>query len=569
MPYEVLARKWRPQVFEDVIGQEHITQTLVNAILTGRLAHAYIFGGPRGVGKTSVARIFAKAINCTRGEPGTPCNQCRSCREITAGNSIDVQEIDGASNRGIDEIRELRENAKYMPSASQYRIYIIDEVHMLTLPAFNALLKTLEEPPPHVKFIFATTESHKVPITILSRCQRFDFKRIPLTKIVAYLEKIAGHEDVDIGTTGLSMIAREAEGSMRDAESLLDQVISFAGQRIEDSQVPEILGIIDRGLIFESSSAVIEGASPRCLAVVEKIYNQGYDIKEFYRALMAQFRNLLISLIAPEGQLIDMSESDKEEIRRQAEMAGEEKLQVVLNFLIAREDGLRFTTYPRLVLETTMIKLCSLGDYLSFGDIMKKIAVLEERLVSLSPGQPRENGKTLSEAPSGWSPNDKEAAIGKADIGETPMGKEDIEESGQADLKNPSDPSANGEKTWEDFLQFIFGKSQMLYTVLKDWHLKKLTEDLLEIESGNHKFSSGYFEEQEKIDQLSGYCRTFFQRDIRVKIKVKPQESNLEEESVSSKKKNTSATESFELPPEVRDVAQNVLDLFEGNLINK
>jgi DNA polymerase-3 subunit gamma/tau len=439
----------------------------------------------------------------------------------------------------------------------------------LTLPAFNALLKTLEEPPPHVKFIFATTESHKVPITILSRCQRFDFKRIPLPKIVAYLEKIARHEDVDIGTTGLSMIAREAEGSMRDAESLLDQVISFAGQRIEDSQVPEILGIIDRGLIFESSSAVIEGASPRCLAVVEKIYNQGYDIKEFYRALMAQFRNLLISLIAPEGQLIDMSESDKEEIRRQAEMAGEEKLQVVLNFLIAREDGLRFTTYPRLVLETTMIKLCSLGDYLSFGDIMKKIAVLEERLVSLSPGQPRENGKTLSEAPSGWSPNDKEAAIGKADIGETPMGKEDIEESGQADLKNPSDPSANGEKTWEDFLQFIFGKSQMLYTVLKDWHLKKLTEDLLEIESGNHKFSSGYFEEQEKIDQLSGYCRTFFQRDIRVKIKVKPQESNLEEESVSSKKKNTSATESFELPPEVRDVAQNVLDLFEGNLINK
>ncbi|MBT3257290.1 MAG: DNA polymerase III subunit gamma/tau [Deltaproteobacteria bacterium] len=569
MPYEVLARKWRPQVFEDVIGQEHITQTLVNAILTGRLAHAYIFGGPRGVGKTSVARIFAKAINCTRGEPGIPCNQCRSCREITAGNSIDVQEIDGASNRGIDEIRELRENAKYMPSASQYRIYIIDEVHMLTLPAFNALLKTLEEPPPHVKFIFATTESHKVPITILSRCQRFDFKRIPLTKIVAYLEKIARHEDVKISTTGLSMIAREAEGSMRDAESLLDQVISFAGQRIEDSQVPEILGIIDRGLIFESSSAVIEGASPRCLAVVEKIYNQGYDIKEFYRALMAQFRNLLISLIAPEGQLIDMSESDKEEIRRQAEMAGEEKLQVVLNFLIAREDGLRFTTYPRLVLETTMIKLCSLGDYLSFGDIMKKIAVLEERLVSLSPGQPRENGKTLSEAPSGWSPNDKEAAIGKADIGETPMGKEDIEESGQADLKNPSDPSANGEKTWEDFLQFIFGKSQMLYTVLKDWHLKKLTEDLLEIESGNHKFSSGYFEEQEKIDQLSGYCRTFFQRDIRVKIKVKPQESNLEEESVSSKKKNTSATESFELPPEVRDVAQNVLDLFEGNLINK
>ncbi|MBW2708486.1 MAG: DNA polymerase III subunit gamma/tau [Deltaproteobacteria bacterium] len=535
MPYEVLARKWRPQVFEDVVGQEHITQTLVNAILTGRLAHAYIFGGSRGVGKTSVARIFAKAINCTEGEPGIPCNQCRSCREITAGNSIDVQEIDGASNRGIDEIRELRENTKYMPSDSQYRIYIIDEVHMLTLPAFNALLKTLEEPPPHVKFIFATTEGHKVPITILSRCQRFDFKRIPLPKIVAYLEKIARHEDVSIGATGLSMIAREAEGSMRDAESLLDQVISFAGQTVEDSQVPEILGIIDRDLIFESSSAIIEGASPRCLAVVEKIYNQGYDIKEFYRALMAQFRNLLISLIAPEEQLLDMSESDRDEIRHQAEMAGEEKLQVVLNFLITREEGLRFTIYPRLVLETTMIKLCSLGDYLSFGDIMKKMAVLEERVMSFSPEAARENGKPLSEAPTDWSPNDKEAVV--------------------------------GEKTWEDFLQFVLGKSKMLYTILKDWRLNKLTEDLLEIENGNHKFSSGYFEEQEKLDQLTAHCRTFFERDIRVKIKVKPQESNPEVDSVSGEKKNTRAAESVELPPEVGDVAQNVLDLFEGKLM--
>ena len=565
MPYEVLARKWRPQVFEDVIGQEHITQTLVNAIRTSRLAHAYIFGGPRGVGKTSVARIFAKAINCVEGEPGIPCNECRSCREITAGNSVDVQEIDGASNRGIDEIRELREHAKYTPSASQYRIYVIDEVHMLTLPAFNALLKTLEEPPAHVKFIFATTESHKVPITILSRCQRFDFKRIPLPKIVAYLEKISQHEGVTISTTGLSMIAREAEGSMRDAESLLDQVISFAGQTVLDNQVPEILGIIDRGLIFESSSAIIEGSSPRCLQVVETVYNQGYDIKEFYRALMAQFRNLLVSLIAPEENLIDMSESDKEEIRRQAQLAGEEKLQVILNFLIAREDGLRFTTYPRLVLETTLIKLCSLGDYLSFGDIMKKIALLEERLATFSPREPHENSKAISEASTNWSRNDVE--IEAVDVEETTTGNKEIEKSGPTKVKPTFEPS--GEKTWKDFLQFVFGKSKMLYTVLKDWRFKQLTEEVLEIENGDHKFSSGYFEEQEKRDQLAGYCRAFFQRDIRVNISARPLASTSGKDSVNSKNKKINPTEPLELHPEVRDVAQNVLDLFEGKLINK
>ncbi len=562
MPYEVLARKWRPQVFEDVIGQEHITQTLVNAIKTGRLAHAYIFGGPRGVGKTSVARIFAKAMNCAEGEPGVPCNRCRSCTEITEGNSVDVQEIDGASNRGIDEIRELRENARYMPSASRYRIYVIDEVHMLTLPAFNALLKTLEEPPSHVKFIFATTESHKVPITILSRCQRFDFKRIALPKIVAYLEKIAGHEGVSIGSTGLAMIAREAEGSMRDAESLLDQVISFAGETVSDDQIPEILGIIDRGLIFESSAAIIEGASPQCLAIVERVYNQGYDIKEFYRALMTQFRNLLVILIAPEENLIDMSESDREEIGRQAKTAGQEKLQVMLNFLIAREDMLRFSTYPRLVLETTLVKLCTLGDYLSFGDILEKMALLENKLSAVSPSEMKEPPKNLSDPPRNWEHGTVEA--------EPTHGEETPSAFGHADSKEKTHPAQDEEKTWEDFLHFVSGKSRMLYTILKDWHVKKISSELLLIENGDHKFSAEYFDEQEKRDQLTELCRAFFRRNIEVKFSQRP--LSHDSKNAGSEKKGdqeANAVRSSDLPPEIRDTAQNVLDIFEGKLINK
>jgi len=443
MTYQVLARKWRPQLFQDVIGQEHITQTLMNAIKTDRLAHAYLFSGSRGIGKTSVARIFAKAINCEKGEPGIPCNICTSCTEITAGSSVDVQEIDGASNRGIDEIRELRESIKYMPSSSRYRIYIIDEVHMLTLPAFNALLKTLEEPPAHVKFIFATTESHKVPTTILSRCQRFEFKRIPLSQIISHLRKIAEDEGIEIGTPGLAIIAREAEGGMRDAESLLDQVISFSGQKVEEKDITDILGIIDRDIMFESSAAILEGAADRCLEVVEKIYNYGYDIKEFYRALMEQFRNLLISLIAPQKHLIDISESDREEIIRLAKTAGEEKLHLLLNFLISREEDLRFTSNPRLILETTMIKLCSLGDFLSFDDLLKKLTSLEKRLACSPVDDKQTNSERLSEPDAVWSQeNRKSEAKGK--------------------------PGHDQEdKTWDDFLSFLSTKSKAAFSILK------------------------------------------------------------------------------------------------------
>ena len=541
MTYQVLARKWRPQLFQDVIGQEHITQTLMNAIKTDRLAHAYLFSGSRGIGKTSVARIFAKAINCDNGEPGIPCNTCTSCTEITAGSSVDVQEIDGASNRGIDEIRELRESIKYMPSSSRYRIYIIDEVHMLTLPAFNALLKTLEEPPSHVKFIFATTESHKVPTTILSRCQRFEFKRIPLPQIISHLQRIAEDEGIEIGTPGLAIIAREAEGGMRDAESLMDQVISFSGQKVEEKDIVNILGIIDRDIIFESSAAILEGAADRCLEVVEKIYNYGYDIKEFYRALMEQFRNLLISLIAPQKHLIDISESDREEIIRLAKTAGEEKLHLLLNFLISREEDLRFTSNPRLILETTMIKLCSLGDFLSFDDLLKKLASLEERLAGSPVDDRQADSERLSEPDAVWKQEKQ---------------KSEVKE------KAADDP---GHKTWDDFLAFLSTKSKAAYSILKEWKLLKMTDEILEIESGNQSFSSKYFDDKERYDQLVNYCREFFKKDLKVRIIVN------QHAPARTQKEPTEKVLRGEMPRDSKlpKTAREVLNLFEGQIMKE
>ena len=537
MSYEVLARKWRPKVFEDVIGQEHITQTLINAIKTDRLAHAYLFSGARGVGKTSVARILARAINCEKGDPGIPCGQCQPCTEIANGSSIDVQEIDGASNRGIDEIRELRENIKYMPSSSKFRVYIIDEVHMLTLPAFNALLKTLEEPPPHVKFIFATTEPHKVPITILSRCQRFDFKRIPVGKVLEQLERIAKEEGIEANKSALTLIARESEGSMRDAESLLDQVVSFTGARIEDKDLSDILGIIDRDLVLECSRAIIDGSPEKCMQIVERIYAYGFDIKEFYRILMDQFRDLLISLVAPESDLINITGSDRTEIDRQAKEAGLEKLQQSLNLLIAREQDLRFTSHPRLVLETIMIKLCRLGEVLSFDELLGKMDALEKRLNTFPAGEIEQAGQ-VSEPGRNWG-IEKEGDR-EAEMTDRPLGKED----------------------WDGLLNHLALKNKAMANVLKDWHLVSVNGDTLEIAAGGNAFSSSYFDDSERLDKFTRLCRDFFEKDFVIKIVNDPVDTRAPEKPLEEKKGAPEKKKHSDLPQPVQDVLQ----IFQGEI---
>src|SRR5579862_8280947 len=299
--YQVFARKYRPRDFDSVVGQEHITRTLKNAIEQNRLAHAYLFVGPRGVGKTSTARILAKALNCVKGPTVMPCGECDSCREIARGTSLDVLEIDGASNNGVEQVRELRENVRFAPAHGKFKIYIIDEVHMLTTQAFNALLKTLEEPPAHVKFIFATTEPQKVLPTILSRCQRFDLRRIPANLIVKHLKEIAKKEKVVVDDEALAAIARGAEGGLRDAESTLDQLISFCGNKIEEGDVLSVFGLVAHDQIAALTDAIIDGQTTKALRVLKDLDEIGKDLQRLVADLLDHFRNLLVVTLGEEG----------------------------------------------------------------------------------------------------------------------------------------------------------------------------------------------------------------------------------------------------------------------------
>jgi DNA polymerase III subunit gamma/tau len=381
LEYLVLARKFRPQKFDEVAGQEPVVRTLVNAIAQDRIGHAFLFSGPRGVGKTSVARILAKSLNCEKGPTGTPCNLCSNCKEITEGISMDVREIDGASNRGIDEIRELRENVKFAPATSKYKIYIIDEVHMLTREAFNALLKTLEEPPGHVVFIFATTENHKVPATILSRCQCYDFRRISLGEITNNLGKVAVAEGITISDTALSWIAEAGDGSMRDSQSIFDQVIAYAGMNISDEDVEDILGLADRKYLFRISEAVFTRSAGTCLMILEEAYLAGLDMKHFYSMLLKHFRNLLLAKIAEDGSAsFDIAPEQMEKLKTQAKAVSRETLQRYLDILLNEADSLRRSQEVRMKIETILVRMAYLEPVLPVGDILAALEILEKKL---------------------------------------------------------------------------------------------------------------------------------------------------------------------------------------------
>jgi DNA polymerase-3 subunit gamma/tau len=374
MTYLPFARKWRPQDFDEIVGQEHITTILKNAISLNRVHHAYLFTGPRGIGKTSTARIFSKALNCEKGPTPSPCNKCTSCEEITNGSSLDIIEIDGASNRGIDEIRNLREAVKFAASKGRFRIYIIDEVHMLTTEAFNALLKTLEEPPPHVKFIFATTEPHRLPATVLSRCQRFDFRRIPTKEIASKLKEIAKEERLDIDEDVFLYIAKTSDGSMRDAESVLDQVSSFSKQKVQLKDVVESLGLIEQEILFRCTDIIIARDAKSGIHLIDEILNSGKDAKQFLGEILEHFRNIMIvkSGVLSE-EMIGLSSSAIEHIGKQAESFSIGDIFYIINVISNGIKMIQRLLPERIVLELTIIKLTSRDSISSLEEILSKL----------------------------------------------------------------------------------------------------------------------------------------------------------------------------------------------------
>ncbi len=376
MPYINFARKYRPQTFEDLIGQEAVQRTLKNAIMEGRIAQAYLFAGPRGVGKTSAARILSKALNCEKGPTPEPCNKCMTCVEITVGSSMDVVEIDGASHTQVENVREIRDAVRYMPARGKFKIYIIDEVHMLSTSAFNALLKTLEEPPPHTIFIMATTEPRKLPLTVLSRCQRYEFRPISVELAEKRLQEVAEREGIEIDPEGVQLLAMRAEGSLRDALSLLEQAVSFAGNVLKKEVIEELLGLLPKERLYKLADMIIKRETAQVLRLTDELYSQGFEIKSLVEALALHFRNLAVFCISPD--MIKFLPGEREVIERQSKSGDFELfLRLEKEFLKIYELVSR-SSYPRFVLESELLSITAINPVASARQILEKLKELQD-----------------------------------------------------------------------------------------------------------------------------------------------------------------------------------------------
>ena len=519
MTYLVSARRWRPQTFADLVGQEHISRTLSNAIGADRVAHAFLFTGLRGVGKTTAARILAKALNCEKGPAAEPCNQCTNCREITEGRSVDVLEIDGASNTGVDDVREIIENVRYQPAKSKHKIYIIDEVHMLSNNAFNALLKTLEEPPPHVKFVFATTDPQKLPATVQSRCQRYDFRRIPLAMVVERLREIAAEQKLKISDPVLFTLAREGEGSMRDAQSLLDQIAAGAAGKISDEEALSALGLADRRVLYEIAGAVIESDAPRAVTALDGADRLGCDMRRLTRDLLEHFRNLAVMHVSKGALVPDLPQEELETLRSQAKAIQPADADRCFRYLLQCDDEVGRSPYPKLVLEMTVLRLAAMEPLVPVDDLLRRLEALEGS-AAVSPGGSSGGGpaaakrSTSSPAPGRRKPVPTRAtANARSNTG--------------GDDASPSSPEPNGAgapgqgldaaSAWPAFRAFATERMPTLGAHLETCESAELGEHSLSI-AAPEGFRANYLRESTSSSALEELAGTFFGRRMRVTI---------------------------------------------------
>ena len=544
MSYLVLARKWRPQCFDDIAGQEHITRTLSNAIRSNRIAHAYLFTGVRGVGKTTAARILAKALNCEKGPTPNPCNQCSACAEITSGNCIDVLEIDGASNRGIDEIRQIIENVRYQPAQCRFKIYVIDEVHQVTRDAFNALLKTLEEPPPSVKFILATTEPHRLPETILSRCQRYDFRRITLREIVRRLDEISQQEGLKITKGALVLLAREADGSMRDAQSLLEQILacvepgskSHDETAVDERLLEEILGLAERQVLYELSNAVIQGNAQRCIELIAKVVVEGRDLGRLSRDLVEHFRNLLVVRLAKadakeveafgKGQLLDLPDQEIEDLRTQVADLSTEALLDYFDFMAAGDEEVNRSSNPRFPLETVLVRLATLPKTLPITQLLERLEKLEKKLPGAGPAA-------------------------SAPVTQTPQA---------ATSAPPAAFSAAGDKDnlWQNFVSFIGREKKFLASHLETATAHELPPGQLKI-GVTERHHLNYLQDPDNLSVLKNLAKRFFGDDVAVHITAADPES-------LGRRSETTGTGTTSLGDEGSTIVKEALRIFGGSI---
>jgi DNA polymerase-3 subunit gamma/tau len=503
MAYLVLARKWRPQNFTDLIGQEHVSQTLANAIRSGRIHHAFLFTGARGVGKTSAARILAKALNCDEGLSDQPCGSCSSCTEITAGQGLDVIEIDGASNTGVDDVRELRENIRYLPNRSRFKIFIIDEVHMLSTNAFNALLKTLEEPPEHAKFIFATTEPHKIPITILSRCQRFDFRKIPLARVASRMREISDAEELTISDRSLSLVARQGEGSMRDALSTLDQVIAFSGEQVDDEAVQTLLGMVDRRLLLDTVEAVLERDSRRALDAVRRVDQLGLALRRFTQDLLEMFRGMVICKVVEDpAEMLDLVGEELKELKTLTEEASLDDLQRIVTLLMKTQTELAHSSFPLLALEMSLVRLANLAPTQDLAKLISHIESLEKRLATTPLPKSQTSAQRTASRPA-----PEPAPITPAPSPDPPSKKSEAPVATSTESKG-----------WQGLVEQVKQSRPMLGSVLEHGRLLKLELPTIEIGYAKGSFMISQLQEQDISQDLEVLTSEYFGQPVKLRI---------------------------------------------------